>query len=267
MAGAHPLRRPRARDRGGLPAAAQPAAGHRALRARQSRRDGAVDRRRDRARGRRAAVGGHPLRQRARLSTASPDAAARLPRAAGRALGDLSRAHRGAARAAAATRATWSAARSIELGDRRARAAARAPRPRARSSAAASLVVGARTIYVLAQRRAFPVATYLAYGAGAARASRAAARHRSAACCASRSALIGRERPADRGELPQLHAPRWSRPPPACHKRGVPVIALHRHAGVSRWRAAAKVTLRRRRQPRAAVPLAGRRRCAPRRRW
>ena len=54
------------------PRAAEPPAGHRAVRARQSGRDGAVDGGADRARGGRPAVRGHPLRQRARVLAASP---------------------------------------------------------------------------------------------------------------------------------------------------------------------------------------------------
>ena len=95
----------------------------------------------------------------------------------------------------------------VDTRDRRARAPARAPRAAARSRRAAALRrSGRRGVHVLAQRRAFPVAAYLAYGAGAARDPRAAARQRRRHAATSRSALIGRERPADRGELPQLLA-------------------------------------------------------------
>ena len=55
----------------------------------------------------RAAVGRHPLRQRDGLRRLPADAA-RLPRAAGRALGDLPRAHQGAARERRGSAATWS---------------------------------------------------------------------------------------------------------------------------------------------------------------
>ena len=224
MPGRHPIRRARARDHRILSAAAQPAAGHRPLRARQSRRDGAVHRRRDRARGGGAAVGGDPLRQCARLSGLHRPAA-HLPRAAGGALGDLSRAHRAdaAQRRREGQRVSRSSSTSV---DARARAPARARRPAACCSRPPSLVV--RRGHGLPARAAARVPGGRLPRLRPRRSSTSArsCSIRSAACCASRSALIRRGDVLHRRQLSQLHAEVVDAAATAHAHAGASVIAI-----------------------------------------
>ena len=150
-----------------LPGDVAAAAADRALRAGAAQRAGARHRGGDRRGRRRAAVGDGPLRQRARTSAASREMQQVFRGAPGRALGQLPRAHRAACASGKRKAAAAGAAGVLhqfvgeaiaELGhleENVQRRASSTPRSR--------LLAGAPRIHVLAQRRAFPVACYLAY--------------------------------------------------------------------------------------------------------
>ena len=145
-----------------LPDAVAAAAAPVALRAREAARPRARHRRRGRAGERGAAVVDDPVRQRARLRRLLADAAG-VPEPPGRALDAVPRAHPDDAARRRGRAGRRRAAPVRRRGDRRAAASSRStstparwPRPRACSSSAPQ-------IHVLAQRRAFPVACYLAY--------------------------------------------------------------------------------------------------------
>jgi len=104
--------------------------------------------------------------------------------------------------------------------------------------AAASLVVGARSIYVIAQRRAFPIATYMVY-ALAQLEIRAQLLDNTGGMLKTHAALVGREDLLIAASF-RNYAPEVVETAAACHKRGVPVIAFT-DTPVSPLAAAAKV--------------------------
>jgi len=109
--------------------------------------------------------------------------------------------------------------------------------PRALKTAA-SLVVGARSIHVIAQRRAFPIATYMVY-ALAQLELRAQLLDNTGGMLKTHAALIGREDLLIAASF-RNYAPEVVEVATDCHKRGVPVIAFT-DTPVSPLAAAAKV--------------------------
>ena len=165
----HHLRRAEGRDRRAPTRPVEAAAAHRALRARTPARPGARHRRPRVARGERgAAVGDGPLRQRARLRRLL----ARCSRCSASHLVErsrqLPRAHRpAAARAAQGARRPGGVLHAVRRRrDRRAAASSKSTSTSAGSTPRSTCSPRAPQIHVLAQRRAFPVACYLAYALG-----------------------------------------------------------------------------------------------------
>ena len=103
---------------------------------------------------------------------------------------------------------------------------------------AAALVVKARNIHVIAQRRAFPIATYLVY-ALAQLELRAQLLDNTGGMLKTHAALIGREDLLIAASF-RHYAPEVVEVAGECHKRGVPVIAFT-DAPVSPLAAVAKV--------------------------
>ena len=153
--------------------------------------------------------------------------AAGVPRPPGGALGQLPRAHRPAAPQAAqrpararrrAAPASW-ATPSPSSATWRSRSASR------RCERAVKLIAGAGRIHVLAQRRAFPVACYLAYALGQLELHDAPARrrrrHAARAACAPSTATTCCWSASFRSYSPEV-----VEPPQTPAARGVPVIAI-----------------------------------------
>ena len=90
--------------------------------------------------------------------------------------------------------------------------------------AAAALVVGARNIHVIAQRRAFPIATYMVY-ALAQLELRAQLLDNTGGMLKTHAALIGKEDLLIAASF-RNYAPEVIEVAGECHKRGVPVIAF-----------------------------------------
>ncbi len=109
--------------------------------------------------------------------------------------------------------------------------------PRALKTAA-SLVVAARSIHVIAQRRAFPIATYMVY-ALAQLELRAQLLDNTGGMLKTHAALIGREDLLIAASF-RNYAPEVVEVAADCHKRGVPVVAFT-DTPVSPLAAAAKV--------------------------
>ncbi|HET9339174.1 MAG TPA: MurR/RpiR family transcriptional regulator [Casimicrobiaceae bacterium] len=104
--------------------------------------------------------------------------------------------------------------------------------------AAAALVVGARNIHVIAQRRAFPIATYMVY-ALAQLELRAQLLDNTGGMLKTHAALIGKEDLLIAASF-RNYAPEVIEVAGECHRRGVPVIAFT-DTPVSPLAAAAKV--------------------------
>jgi len=90
--------------------------------------------------------------------------------------------------------------------------------------AAAALVLDARTIYVLAQRRAFPVAAYLVYALSQLE-LRAHLLDNAGGMLRSQAALVGREDLLVAASF-RNYTPDVIEVADACHRRGTPVIAF-----------------------------------------
>ena len=104
--------------------------------------------------------------------------------------------------------------------------------------AAASLVVGARSVHVIAQRRAFPIATYLVYALTQLE-LRAQLLDNTGGMLKTHAALIRRDELLIAASF-RPYAPEVVDVAADCHKRGVPVIAFT-DTPVSPLAAAAKV--------------------------
>ena len=203
-----------------------------------------------------AALGDGPLRQGARLSAASRTCSG-CSAAAWSSARQLPRAHRPAApqQRTASARRRRRAARASSATRSPTCATSRSTSRRARSSAPCELLAGAGRIHVLAQRRAFPVACYLAY---------ALDQLELPAHLLDGVGGMVREQPRAIGRGDVLVAVSFRNYSPEVielaarlHARGVPVIVITDSA-CRRWRAAPTVALRPRRRPATAVPLAGR---------